>query len=452
MKQPKIVMMGGGSYNWSPGLLMDMILTPELENAEYRILDLSRENAETIATVGRRYASEWQLPATFIPTQDSDAALDGADFVVVTISTGGLGAMEPDLKIPEKYGIYQTVGDSVGPGGWARTIRNVPVFAKLAEDAKRLCPQAVLLNYTNPMASLTKVLALLTPQPSVGLCHGLFSVHQFLRTVFGLKDDSEISMRYGGINHFFWVLDFQIKGKPGYPMLRRRLTGGKSFDDLVRAAMIDPAGHLSRTRRVADEFFREYGYLTYMADRHTCEFVSRFLTPTPDRLAPYGIPRTSVADRKAKLAQKARQVKDLASGKTPLTKSRSRETAADIIAARVGGRTFVDIMNLPNVGQIPNLPMGTVVETTGVVNGLGFAPVHLGPLPEQLATMTHPHAVNADLTVEAALEGDWEKAYHALINDPLCSHLTVGQVKKMGRELLEANRKLLPQFFGRRSR
>jgi len=451
MPRPKIVMVGGGSVNWCPTLIRDMILTEALSDAEFRLLDLDGDAAALIATVGRRYAGEWRLGATFRPMTDMNRAFDGADFVVITISTGGLDAMEHDLKIPEKYGIFQTVGDTVGPGGWARSLRNIPVFVNIAETAARRCPRALILNYTNPLATLTRTLAVTTSQPVVGLCHGVFENFEALKRIFNLKREEDISARYCGVNHFFWILDFAVKGRPGYPMLRRKLRGGKRLDDLIGEAYVDPQGHVSYRRLVASELFEENGYLPYFGDRHIVEFLPRYATVTRATLRKYKVARTSVSERRRWLRSRRRRVELLAAGRRPIERVRSRETAADIIAARLTGAQFVDVMNLPNVGQAANLPPGAVVETPGVVNGLGFSPVACGELPPHIRNMVMPHAINQGLTVEAGLTGDWDAACRALAADPLCSHLSLARVRKMARALLEANRKYLPQFFGRKT-
>ncbi|MCF7837897.1 MAG: hypothetical protein K9N49_04635, partial [Candidatus Marinimicrobia bacterium] len=374
------------------------------------------------------------------------------DFVVITISTGDLDAMEPDLVIPERYGIFQTVGDTVGPGGWARAMRNIPVFERIAAQCVKYCPQAFILNYTNPMATLTQTLAQCTPQPVVGLCHGLFENYRHLMRIFKCEREDDIRATYGGVNHFFWMLDFTVKGQPGLPLLQRKLRGGKRLDDLMSTAYRDEAGHGSLRRLVASELFEEFGILPYFGDRHTSEFFGRYLAPARDRLKPYALQRTSIAERRRMFRHRQAYVAQLASGKREIELKPSRETAADIMAARCAGREFVDVMNLPNVGQIENLPRGAVVETPGLINATGFAAVAVGALPVPIQTVVLPHALNQALIVGAARTGDWEMAYQALINDPLCSHLSIPKIKAMGRKLLEANRAFLPRFFGRHRR
>ncbi|MFH0964982.1 MAG: hypothetical protein V2A58_13360 [Planctomycetota bacterium] len=452
MTGPKIAMVGGGSVNWGPGLVRDILSVDELASAEIRLLDLDRKAAELVAEVGRRCARQWGLGVRFTATTDTQRALDGADAVIITISTGGLDAMTHDLGIPEAYAIFQTVGDTVGPGGWARGLRNIPVFVGLAREISRCCPRAAVLNYTNPMGTLTKTLALLTKQPVVGLCHGLFECYHHLMKIFKLDREEEIRARYCGINHFFWILDFTVRGKPGYRALARKLAGGKRLDDLLREAYVDEAGHSSPRRLVTSELFETFGYLPYFGDRHTCEFFGRYITGDKQELKKHHLHRTTIAERR-RLRQRARATAErLARGKGELCRSRSRETAADIAAARWTGREFVDVMNLPNNGQVSNLPAGAVVETPGIASASGFSAVACGEMPSALVAVTMPHVVNQELIVEAGIEGDLGKAFAALVNDPACSHLSVAQVKDMGRKLLEAHRQYLPQFFGRRRR
>jgi alpha-galactosidase len=432
----KIAMVGGGSVNWSPGLIRDFLLKDGLGDAEFRLLDIDLGAAELMARVGRRLASDWGLGATFVPTRSPARALSGADSVVITISTGGLGAMHHDVHLPERYGIFQTVGDTVGPGGWSRALRNVPVFAKLAGQIRKYCPRAAVLNYTNPMGLLTRVLAEHLDQPVVGLCHGVFETIRALMRVFKLKSEEELKLRFGGLNHFFWILEMRVRGRDGYAMLRARLRKQKFT-------------RLFPERPLAGELLREFGRFPYLGDRHTCEFFSRYLAPNRARVKESGVVRTSVHERKRKMARRRRWVRDLAAGRAGIEKQASRETAADIAAAIAGGREFVDIVNVPNVGQVEGLPRGTVVETLGLVNSLGFTPLSAGELPEKILAVTLPHAVNQRLVMEAALSGDRERAFDALALDPLSSHLSLKRVREMGEKLMRATRKHLPQFFGR---
>lgn len=467
VKRFRIVLVGGGSVTWSPTILNDMMLKEGLGDAEYVLLDLNREAAERIAKFARLLARRRRLGCTFQATTNQKAALEGADSIIITVSTGGLDAMQHDIAIPESYSIYQTVGDTVGPGGWARGLRNIPVFIKLAQDIKAVAPDAWVLNYTNPMGTLTRTLTNVLDQPAVGLCHGVFEVFGAMKTIFKLESEDEIKVRFGGVNHFFWILDISIAGQDGYALLRERMKG-RTFSQLMAEVHGDPPGHRPRYA-LASEFFSQVGYLPYGGDRHTAEFVSGYLNIDEARLADFNLIRTTVQERRDRMARQRKDVDDMIAGRKPLPKNvASRETAADISATKAVGLAlrsaglakagpsqlrraageFIDVVNLPNRGQIANLPLGTVVESMGVVNGLGFTPLTVGNLPESALNLVLPHARNQALIVDAIFQADKEMAMQALLNDPLCSHLPKSKIRRMGEELWQAHRLLLPKPFG----
>jgi alpha-galactosidase/6-phospho-beta-glucosidase family protein len=439
----RIVVVGGGSAGWGPKLMSDLMLTPALAGSTYVLHDLNRTNAARIAAFASRLAGDLGVAATIVVEADADTALAGADFVIVTISTGGLGAMAHDLAIPEQYGVYHTVGDTVGPGGWARTLRNVPVFQQLAARVNRVAPYAVILNYTNPMAQLTKALALCTERPVVGLCHGIFEGYAFLQSLFGLESEDQIQALYGGINHFFWITKLTIGGQDGYQLLRDKLAGRHLYD-------LVPEEHRHHARWWAlDELYRFTGLLTYMADRHIVEFFPQYIT-SKENLERYHIRRTSIADRMEGLGENESEIEAMTANGIPLHyHQRSRETAADIINAFSAGKPFVDVGNTPNVGQISNLPLGSVVETPVLVTPTGFQPVCIGGLPEPARSWVERFNRVQDMTVDAAISGDLTLALRALALDPLCSRLNLDQIEEMGLALLRANARLLPQFAGR---
>lgn len=444
-KRIKLTFVGGGSYQWAPRLLKDLMLKKSLEAIDFCLFDLNRASAADILKLGERMNRELQANHSFRIAAAAEEAFDGADFVLVCISTGGLDAMAHDLAIPEKYGIYHTVGDTVGPGGWSRSLRNVPVFNRLARQIEQGSPQAVVLNYTNPLACLTKAFCARTKLRAVGLCHGLFENDEALRQIFGLDREERLKLRFGGVNHFFWLLDYRVDGLDGPGLLAEKLRGGKRFEDLLDESRADEAGFRSN-KALTSELYATYGYLPYVGDRHTCEFLPHIVT---DRamLEHYRIARTTVEQRRAGLADNIDRVRRMAAGEEPIVYDKSREAAADIVEAIATGKEYIDIVNLPNVGQIPNLPLGSIVETLGVVNPIGFTPLAAGPLPDRLLPLVRPHAENVELIYRAATEGDFELALQALYNDPSCSRLDYRDIRRMGEELLAANRELLPQFF-----
>jgi alpha-galactosidase len=440
-------MMGGGSFNWGPRIICDMLLEPVLNGSEVFLLDPDLAAAEEVKAACCKMNETLGAGFSFKSTGSEEDAFSGADFVVIAISTGGLDMMAHDLKIPEKYRIYQTVGDTTGPGGWNRTLRNVPVFAEAARKIERLAPDAIILNYTNPMAALTGTFYEVGKLRTVGLCHGIFSTYNLLERIFDVEE-KDISLSYGGVNHFFWVTDFTVKGDPGYPLLAEKLRNRK-INDFLGNGEKDLAGMLKHRSTLCDLLYRKYGMLTYIEDRHTCEFIPGYLNRDEACLKSFDLVRTTVEERAAKCANVRRITAELASGKREPFK-KSRETAVDIIKAFISNKPFVDVVNLPNIGQIDNLPRGAVVETMGLVDSRGFTPLAMGHLPDTVQPLVEIHCRIQLMTLKAALEGDRDLALQALRLDPLCSHLSAEEVNAMGGELMDATAKWLPQFYGKR--
>jgi alpha-galactosidase len=289
---------------------------------------------------------------------------------------------------------------------------------------------------------LTGTLTRVTSLRTVGLCHGVFANYRMLQKLLDVEEQ-DLAIRFGGVNHFFWILDFAVRGEPGYPLLAERL-GEKTLDEALSEGETDEMGFHSH-HALCDTLYRSYGYLPYVGDRHTSEFLPGYLTPNLEALERFRLVRTSVEERVQKREQARQVARDLAEGKkAPF--ARSRETAVDIMVAIAHDKPFCDVVNLPNVGQIDNLPRGAVVETLGLVDSLGFRPISTGPLPPALQVLVAPHCHCQQMTLEAALTGDRELALQALLLDPICAHLSPPDIRAMGEELLAATRAWLPQF------
>ena len=442
----------GASTSWVPRLVTDLLVAFD-ERLEIRLVDINPSNAELCAEWGEAANKYWGRRDRYVATTDRQQALSGADAVMITISTGGLDAMEHDIAIPERYGIYTPVGDTTGPGGWLRSIRNISVFRQFAQDFARICPRALVANYTNPMASLTATLQRCCPNPVVGLCHAFFETKDVIQHLFGLADWSQISLSIAGMNHFTWVVDFNIGREDGYTLLREKVGDG-SLRDLLPEASADEINIYSR-HKFCVELYDAFGYLPYPADRHTCEFVSTVLCGSPERVSQdvgtdaekaradiiryCDIRRTPVAERRAGMSQRDRNMQSWIKG-TKEMPSPSRETGAKMIRAYLTNQPIVDAVNTLNVGQIPGLPLGACVETLGVVDGLGAQPLMVDGVPEHLLEVMRPQAVCQKWITQGTLEGDRELLLQALYRDPQCAHLKYHEVRQMADELFEANR------------
>jgi len=445
MTRRKVTLVGGGSYTWGPTLIKDLLLKEGLGQVDYYLLDINLEAAEMMKAYGEKANAKFGTDCQFMATTDENEAFEGTDFVIITISTGGLEAMRHDLEIPEKHRIYHTVGDTCGPGGWARAMRNIPVLVEMARKIECLSPDAVVINYSNPMAVLTDAICRTTQLKTVGLCHGLFSNYRVLQAIFDLESEDQIKCRVAGVNHFFWMLDLTINGRPGYPQLYEKMAG-RNFAELISDIHADAMG-FSSNMWVAGELLEQIGYLTYVGDRHTSEFFPHYLTGSEENLKRYKLVRTSIHDRMEGVSARKEWIQDLLDGKKAIPDTPSRESAADIIHSFVTGREFVDVMNVPNIGQVENLAHGAVVETLGIINALGFTPLSAGPLPPKVLDLVLPHSENQVRLLGGMLNHDRDQVYAALVHDPLCSHLTYPERLQMGRELLEANRDLVPDFM-----
>jgi len=439
---PVITIVGGGSVHWSPTIVNDLLLTDALDGAQIRLFDINLEAAERMEAFSKMLAEKYARNTTFMATDDEKTAYEGTGYVIITISTGGFEAMRNDLEIPEKYGILQTVGDTVGPGGWNRALRNIPVFQRIARAVEAHSPDAVVLNYSNPMAVLTQTLAENSSLRVTGLCHGIFSAMDMFALLLDAPKD-RIKVEFGGTNHFFFITEARVDGADGYRILAEKLSG-TTLAEFIESKNVE-GFELYPTMRVGGAFYHQYGYIPYPGDRHTCEFVSGYLNAGEKRLEEYAIKRTTVDERIERNEARVKRCEAWISGDEEFDAPRSRETAASIIETIHTNGYLVDDLNLVNAGQITNLPKGVVVETLGVASPLGFRAATYGELPAGIAAVTLPHCINQQLIMKAATTGDRDAAYRALANDPLTSHLSPKEKRALHEELMKANRPWLPE-------
>jgi alpha-galactosidase/6-phospho-beta-glucosidase family protein len=442
----RVCFVGGGSYNWMPKLLGDLALTPDLEGSIV-LHDLNPTAMEDIAAYGRKALASIGSRFSIETTTDLERALDDAEFVVVTITTGGLDSMALDLDIPEKYGIYQSVGDTVGPGGLSRALRNVPVLVGIAQTMERRCPDAWMLNLTNPLTVLTRVVSMTTRIKVMGLCHELFGVRGGLIRMLnpgGSIQVEDFEMRVAGINHLIWILDMTVRGRDGLQMVRDFVAEGRSVPlPPPRGDWHEPFVDRWKLKLA---LFEVYDALPAAGDRHLAEFFSYFLTDATHQGADYGVLLTRIAQRQEQVASARAAVHAALSGDFPLL-TRSSEATADIVSAVTNGRSVRTIVNLPNSGQIDNLPRGAVVETLAEITSAGAQPLGVGRLPHGVLSTLQPHVVNQEMIALAALHGDRRLALQAMVNDPLVPDLATA--RGVLDELLVAHEAYLPQFTRR---
>jgi alpha-galactosidase/6-phospho-beta-glucosidase family protein len=304
----------------------------------------------------------------------------------------------------------------------------------------RVCPEAWMLNLTNPMTVLTRIVGMVSGIKVVGLCHELMGVRGALMRLFGGKvEDYEV--RVAGVNHLIWLLDLKIRGEDGFLKLREHLSSGG------RPPVLPDQGNwhdnfLDRWQ-VKMQLFDLYGALPAAGDRHLAEFFPYFLTPENDYGAEVGVGLTTIPNRKDQVAGAGQRVRQAIEGELPPLE-RSHEATADIVSAVANGKYVRTIVNLPNTGQIENLPRGAVVETLAELGAAGRVPLTVGTLPLGVLSTLMPHVINQELIAQAALEGNYQLALQAMVNDPLVGDLKVA--KAMLDELIEAHAQYLPQF------
>ena len=441
----RIVLIGGGSYSWGPVFLRDIVITPALRGSTVVLHDVDAERLDLVHRLGRKMLSDFAPGYQLEATLSLDEALTGADLVILSITTGGLEAMRADLEIPARYGIRQSVGDTVGPGGLARALRNIPVVEAIGRRVMAICPNALFLNYTNPLTVLTRTLAL-TGVRVLGLCHEWHGVREKLAGFFGVAP-AQIVARVAGINHLIWVTGLWAGGRDVWPELPR-LARLALADEIVLDA--DDDSVFADRGKVKARLLQLYGALPAAGDRHVAEFFSGFLTAETAWGADYGLRLTGIADREAMESDTREKIEAVLSGEAslaPFMAAPSGEAAAEIAAALVENGHYIGIMNLPNIGQISDLPRDVVVETYGVVTTAGPQPLAFGAFPPGVRAVLMRHVLNQELTVQAALTGDPATALQVLLHDPLCARLSVEQTGAMLGELLDANRSWLERAF-----
>ena len=441
----KITIIGGGSYTWGPTFMRDIFGTPELKGSTIVLQDIAQDRVDLVYALGKKMIEDFNLDFHLERTLSLDEALQGADFIIMTITTGRLESMRPDLEIPAKYGIKQSVGDTTGPGGLSRALRNIPVVAEIGIKVMEICPNALFLNYTNPMTVLTRVLAMQGVKV-VGLCHEWIGVRENLAKIFGTTPE-QIDAKIAGVNHLVWVTDLYVSGKRVWdeiPLITEKiLNNDLKVDEDDTSVFADHA-------KVKSTLLKLYGALPAAGDRHIAEFFPHFINESTGWGKDYDLILTSVENRYEMESEAKGLIEAALRGDVPLEpfmQEVSTEAANKIIRAIMCNEKYIGIMNLPNVGQVSNLTYGTVVETYGVIDTTGTNPITYGDVPAGVQNILQKHIANQELTVQAALTGDRHLSLQVLLNDPLSSHLTIQQAKQMLDELLEANKQYLPMFF-----
>lgn len=431
----KIVFIGSGSIIFVKNLIGDCLLTPGLHDAHIALLDIDKEKLRFSEQMLRQLNDNInQGRATIQAYDDQREALKDADFVINAIMVGKYDPnVIQDFEIPLKYGLKQTYADTLGIGGIMRGLRTIPVMMGIARDMQEMCPDAWLLNYTNPMATVTGAIQRETAVKTVGLCHSVqICVPELLRGL-GMAPDG-VKSKIAGINHQAWLLEVHRDGTDLYPEIKRRA--------LERTAL-EP-----HDDRVRYEIMKQFGYYVTESSQHTAEYLPYFIKNAyPELLDRFGIQTRMYLNWGNSQAEYWSQAQSEFIHNVNLAHSRTHEYASYIMEAMLWDRPYKIGANVLNDGFISNLPDRVCVEVPCLVDGSGITPCHVGELPEHLAALNRTNINPQILTIEAALTGDRETFYYAAMLDPhTAAELSFDDIRAMCDELLEANRAYLPQF------
>ena len=424
----KVAFVGAGSVEFTRNVLADLLTSPDLGPLAISLHDIDGERLETAAAMARQASERTGSHARIEAHLDRRRALDGADYVVNEVQVGGYRATRLDFDVPARYGLRQTIADTIGIGGIFRGLRTIPVVVAIADDMAEVCPQALLLNYANPMAMLPWAVQRGSRfQRVVGLCHSVRDTHRFLAEAVGVPVD-EVSFVTAGFNHQAFVLTFRHHGQDLYPRLDQAI----ARDPELR-------------RRVRVELYRRLGYFPTESSEHSSEYVPWFLRHD-ELVERFRVPVGEYLRRSEDNLDAYEEVRRRLDGGEELEVAPTGELAWEVIHSIETGTRRVVYGNVRNRGLIDNLPEDCCVEVPCLVDRAGVQPVQVGALPPQLAALNRTFLNVVELTVRAALEQRREHVYHAAMLDPnAAATLTLDQIVMLCDELIEAHGDLIPE-------
>jgi len=418
----KISLIGAGSVVFARRLLQDIVCVPELSDSTVSLMDTDSERLGLMSKFANKLVRDTGTNINVETTTERREALHGSDYVLTTIRVGD--NYERDIGIPLKYGVDQSVGDTIGPGGVFKALRTAPVLIDICEDIADVAPDANLLNYTNPMAIACWAIAEATDVPTIGLCHSVQHTTADLANYVGVSKE-RVKGWVAGINHLAWFLRFEVDGQDAYPKLIEAMQNPDIFSqDTVRF-----------------EVMKQFGYFVTESTRHMSEYTPYFRT-NEQTIEDFNLDqiRQDLQRRTIRVDDHYGQLLEDANTDRRLTAERSDEYACQIIEAMESDRPIVINGNVPNEGLIDNLLNLSSVEVPILIDKLGFHPMAVGELPGQLAALSRSNQAVQQMAVNAILDGDKEAAFHAIALDPLTSAvLSLGEIREMFDEMWSAH-------------
>jgi len=436
---PKIAFIGAGSFGFTRKLVRDLLTFPLLENATIALMDIDSEALSFSRQAVEKIVALGDYPATVEATMNREEALRGADYVVVTILAGGLDVWRLDIEIPKKYGVDINIGDTRGPSGIFRGMRTIPVMLDIAHDMERLCPDATMLNYTNPMVLLCRAMQRETDIQVTGLCHSVQGTAEMLARWIGAPMD-EITYTCAGINHMAWYLDYEWNGEDAYPLIHKAVTEREEVynEEIVR-----------------NEMYLALDYYPTESSGHHSEY-NPWFRKRPDLIEKYCTHGTGwnpgeyayiIKEREKRIRTWREETQRWLAEDTPIELERGHEYAAYIMNALEGGEPFQYNGNVANKGLVTNLPQDACVEVPVWASRSGLQPVGVGALPQSVAVLTNHTSMTEEMAVEGTLTGNPRLIYQAIAYDPLtASVLSLAEIKTMVNEMFAQNKDYLPTF------
>lgn len=449
----KIAYIGGGSRGWAWKLMSDLAVADDI-SGRVDLYDINYEAACHNEIIGNKFngtkgaRSKW----TYHARRTIGEALDGADFVIISILPATFDEMESDVHTPEKNGIYQSVGDTTGPGGIIRALRTIPMMEVIAEAIREFCPKAWVINYTNPMALCVGALYDTFPEiKAFGCCHEVFGVQRLIARAISeatgedIVDHKAIKTNVLGVNHFTWITDARY----------RNYDVNKIYDDFVEKyhevgiKRENPDSTFQCEHRVKFDLYRRYGYIAAAGDRHLAEFCEGGLyLKNDEQVQKWGFALTPVSWRKEDLKERLARSERLCSGSEEVAIQETGEDGVRQIRALLGLGDYTTNVNLPNRGQIPNLPLGVVVETNASFRDDSVDPVFAGQVPESILPLVSLSADNQAIVARAARERDLDLAFTAFVKDPLVNLDTL-TARALFDEMVENTKEYLTEYLNK---
>jgi alpha-galactosidase len=441
----KIAYIGGGSRDWARKLMIDLALCPDL-TGEVALYDIDMDSARLNEQLGNwihtsqqpGVVSQWHYIA--MPTLRE--TLHNADFVIISIQPGSLELMRDEIALAEEYGLFYPVGDTTGAAGLIRGLRSASIYKDFAQALATYCPNAWIINYTNPMSICTRTLTHVAPELKVfGCCHEVFSTQRMLARIASqslnieLPPRNEIQVNVLGINHFTWVDKATYQGHDLLELLKHHIEQPDTLRTYTQEEVESFNDWFHSTDQVKFNLFKHFGILAAAGDRHLVEFLPGFIH-SPETLFKWGVIRTPVSYRIERWKTAPQKTRDLINGITPLVLESSGEEGVGMIKALLGLGDIVTNVNMENIGQISNLPIHTVVETNAQFSRDSVRPLSAGALPAGIAPLINQHSANQELIIEAALTENTDLAFQAFFNDP-SNHLPLDDSWELFNKMLQ---------------